>query len=68
MNAIQALSACTNPLQTAMVFNPTRPEYYRADEQKPTVSPDADSASVTITLSAQARQALSPASQPDQGT
>jgi hypothetical protein len=57
MNAIEALSACTSPLQSAIVFNPTRPEYYRADEQKPATAKTAPPA-VTITLSDQARQAL----------
>lgn len=59
MSSIESLSACISPLQTARVFNPTRPEYYRADElkvSKPKDTPATDPA-VTITLSdaAQAR-------------
>lgn len=56
MNAIQALSMCTNPVQTAIVFNPLRPEYYLADELKES---DGDTGqAVNVTLSEQARKSL----------
>ncbi len=60
MSSIESLSACTSPLQTAIIFNPTRPEYYRADELKAAaeVKKDAASSAVNITLSDQAQTKL----------
>ena len=54
MSSIEALSACISPLQTARVFNPTRPEYYRADDLKAAPPEPA----VTVTLSDEAKQTL----------
>ncbi|CAL4866679.1 hypothetical protein MMA231_00923 [Asticcacaulis sp. MM231] len=59
MSSIEALSACTSPLQTAIIFNPTRPEYYRADELKAAKAEKAAAdPAVTITLSDQAQAKL----------
>lgn len=51
MSIAESLSSCTTPVQTARVFNPTRAEYYRADEiqktepaVKVTISPEAQAA------------------------
>jgi hypothetical protein len=60
MSSIESLSACTSPLQTAIIFNPTRPEYYRADELKAAAKAEKAAAdpAVNITLSDQAQAKL----------
>jgi len=58
MSSIEALSACTSPLASARVFNPTRPEYYRADDLKPAAPPAKTDPAVTVTLSDEAQAAL----------
>ncbi|ESQ86211.1 hypothetical protein AEAC466_03175 [Asticcacaulis sp. AC466] len=61
MSSIESLSACISPLQTAKVFNPMRPEYYRADEMKapkPKDTSTRDGPAVTITLSDEAKAAI----------
>ena len=55
VSSLQYLSLCTSPLQTAYVFNPTRPEYYRQDSN---TDATAAASSVRITLSDQAQAAL----------
>ncbi len=56
MTMIESLARCVNPLATATVFNPTRPEYYRAEQLNPPAGHDAEPA-VRITLSPQATAA-----------
>lgn len=64
-NSIEYLSACTSPVPTAKVFNPTRSEYYlkddviaaqkaaqKAKEQAP------PNGAVKVTLSSEAQAAL----------
>ncbi len=58
MSPSEALSTCVSPLQTARVFNPTRPEYYRADEVKATAAAAKTEPAVTVTLSDEAKAAL----------
>jgi hypothetical protein len=59
MSSIESLSACTSPLQTAIIFNPTRPEYYRADDLKAAKAEKAAAdPAVNITLSDQAQAKL----------
>lgn len=59
MSSIESLSACTSPLQTAIIFNPTRPEYYRADDLKAAKAEKAAAdPAVNITLSDQAQSKL----------
>ncbi len=57
MNMYQCLSQCINPLATALVYNPTRPEYYRASEAPAQATQAADPA-VRVTLSSEAQAAL----------
>ncbi len=52
MNLVESLFNCTTPVQTARVFNPTRPEYYRAEEPLPAEP------AVKVTLSPEAQATL----------
>ncbi len=58
-SSIDNLFDCTGPVQTARVFNPTKPEYYLADRVKAVeqARPETDAA-VKVTISQEARSAL----------
>lgn len=60
MSIFQSLAQCVNPLATAHVFNPTRPEYYLATAT-PAAAPAAPAPdpAVRVTLSSEAQAALS---------
>ena len=61
MSLIEALSACRSPDQFARIFNPTRPEYYRAQDDKAAQTAAAPkSGAVTVTLSDAAKAVLKP--------
>ena len=53
-NLLQAVS----PVQVARAVNPTRPEYYRADDVKAASKAENATPSVTVTLSDEAKALL----------
>jgi len=58
-SSIAHLADCTTPVQTATVYNPTKPQYYLADQIKAVeqARPETDAA-VKVTISQEAQSAL----------
>ena len=58
-SSISYLTDCTTPVQTATVYNPTKPQYYLADQVKALAQARPETgAAVKVTISQEAQSAL----------